>query len=118
MTYEQVKGMIADIATELKCEYAYSAFKGGKRNRFLIFFYGDSDDLFADNENYQSIETLVIEFYSPNKDIKAERKIQQILNAHEITYDKTTTFISDEHINMTTYTTEVLINEQQSEIRA
>ena len=114
MTYEQINGMIAEIATELKCDYAYSAFKEGKHNRFLIFYYDDSDDLFADNENYQSIENLVIEFYSPNKEIKSERKIQQILKAHEIAYDKATAYISDEHINMTTYTTEVLINEQQS----
>lgn len=110
MTYEQIKGIIADIATELKCEYAYSAFKEGKRNRFVIFYYQDSDDLYADNENYQSIEGLVIQYYSPNKDIKSERKIQKILSDNEIAYDKTTAYISDERINMTTYTTEVLIN--------
>ena len=114
MTYEQINRIIADISTGLNCDYAYSAFKKGTRNRFLIFYYDDNDDLYADNVNYQGVETLVIEFYSPNKEINSERTIQRILSENEIAYDKATAYVSDEHINMTRYTTEVLINEQQS----
>lgn len=110
MTYEQVNGLIADIATALKCEYAYSSFKEGTRNRFLIFYYDDSDDLYADNVNYQSIENLVIEFYSKNKEIKSEKTIQSILTENEIAYDKSSVYISGEGVNMTTYSMEVLIN--------
>jgi len=112
MTYEQINGIIEELATVLNCDYAYSAFKEGTRSRFLIFYYDDSDDLYADNVNYQSIENLVIEYYSPTKEIKSERKIQKILSDNEIAYDKATAYVSDERINMTRYTTEVLINEQ------
>lgn len=109
MTYQEVNNLISEIATALKCEYAYSTFKDGKRDRFIIFFYDGSDDLFADNENYQSIENLRIDFYSATKEIDSEQTIQSILKAHELGYDKNTSYISSEQIHMTTYNTEVLI---------
>lgn len=113
MTYEQVKGIIAEIATALGVDYAYSAFQDSvERNRFLVWYYGDSNDLFADCINYASIEGIVIEFYSRKKEITSEQTIQRILASHEIAYDKATAYISDQRCNMTRYDTEVLISEQ------
>lgn len=110
MTYEQVNTLISAIATAIKCEYAYSAFKSGKRSRFLIFYYDDSDNFFADGTTYADIENLVIEYYSPNKDIKSEKTIQSLLTAAEIPYQKASVYINDEALHMTRYDTEVLIN--------
>lgn len=110
MTLEQINTMIAEIATALKCDYAYSAFKNGTRNRFLIFYYQGSDDLYADDINYQKIEQLRIEFYSPKKDADSENIIENNINSHGLSYSKNEVWINDEKVFMTSYDTEVLIN--------
>lgn len=112
MTYENINTLMNELATALKCEYAYQAFKQGKRTRFLIFYYDGSDDFYADDINYKGIEELVIEFYSPNKEITTEKTIQSILTSHGLTYTKNSVYIGSEKMNMTTYNTEVIINEQ------
>jgi len=112
MTYQNINEIMEELSESLDCAYAYSAFKEGKRNRFLIFYYDDSDDLYADNINYQSIVNLVIEFYAPNKEIASEKKIQDILASHEMSYDKSNVYISGEKLHETIYYTEVVINEQ------
>ena len=111
MTFKQIGTMISELATALKCDYAYSAFKDGKaRNRFLVFYYSGSDDLYADGLNYQNIEGLTIEFYSPTKDINAEKTIKETLNSHGLTFDKSSVWVNDEKVILTSYTMEVLIN--------
>ena len=110
MTYAEIDSVIAAIAAALKCEYAYSVFKTGKRSRFILFYYENSDDLYADGKNYQGIDNLVIEYYSPTKEIDNEKTIQTMLNASGLSYSKTSAYINSEALNLTTYTMEVLIN--------
>ena len=81
MTYEQVNGIIAEIATALGVDYAYSAFQDSvERNRFLVWYYGDRNDLFADCVNYASIECIVIEFYSRKKKSHQNKKFSAYLH--------------------------------------
>lgn len=110
MTYAEIKNIIAAIAAALKCEFAYSCFKTGKRSRFLIFYYENSDDVYADGENYKGIENLVIEFYSPTKEIDNENTIQTMLKASGLSYSKTSAYINSEALHITTYNLEVMIN--------
>ena len=118
MTYQTVNTLMAELASSLHCDYAYSAFKDGLRNRFLIFYYPGNDDLYADGVNYQEIAGLTIEFYAPTKEINSETIIQNTLSAYGLTYDKTSVFISSEALNLTTYTMEVLINGEQSQVQS
>ena len=110
MTNEEVNTLISGIATAIKCDYAYSLFKSGKRTRFLIFYYNGADDLYADGTNYQEIDHLTVEFYAPKKEINTEKTIQKMLNDAGLTYDKFSAYISSESLNLTTYTMEVIIN--------
>lgn len=110
MTYQDVKTMMTSLATALKCDYAYSAFKSGTRSRFLIFYYEGNDDLFADGQNFQSIEQLTIEFYSPTKEINSEATIKTTLNSYGLAFSKTSAYINAEALNMTKYTMEAIIS--------
>ena len=110
MTFEQINTMMNALATALQCDYAYSAFKSGTRNRFLVFYYSGNDDLYADGQNYQDITNLVIEFYAPTKEIDSETTIKTTLNSYGLTFDKSCVWIDSEKVFMTTYNTEVLIN--------
>lgn len=111
MTFTEINNIVSAIATSLKCDYAYSAFKDGKdRNSFIVFYYSGSSDLYADGLNYENIEGLTIEFYSSTKEIESEQTIQSSLNSNGLVYDKVENWINDELLYMTTYTMEVLIN--------
>lgn len=117
MTFENVNSIISEIATALKCDYAYSSFKDGKaRNPFLVFYYSGSDDVYADCINYANIEALNIEFYSSNKEIESEQTIRQILASHDISFDTNCVWVDSEKVFLTTFMTEVVINEQQNQI--
>lgn len=111
MTFEQINTIINSIATALKCDYSYSAFRDGKeRDRFIVFYYSGTDDLYADGTNFSNIEGLTIEFYSSKKEIENEQTIQSMLNSSGLVFDKVETWINDELLYLSRYTTEVLIN--------
>lgn len=108
MTYQEVNDMIASIGLP----YAYYQFPNNTQQAppFLCFFYEDSDDVYADDKNYQRITELAVEFYSDVKDFATESLIEQTLTAAGLTYTKGEQFLDSEHMHMTVYEMEVLIN--------
>ena len=65
MTLEQVKDMVESIGLP----YAYFQFTDDSAQAppFICFFYVNSDDLYADDSNYQDIRRLNIELYTAFK---------------------------------------------------
>lgn len=77
---------------------------------FIVFYYEDSSDLYADCKNYQRITELTIEFYSETKDFFTEALIEDALATASLTYRKSEQFIDSEKMHETVYEMEVLIN--------
>lgn len=77
---------------------------------YILFYYPERVDFFADGKNYQKITKLNIELYSDNKDFVNEAKVEEILEQNGITYQKEEQYISDERMYEVLYTMEVLIN--------
>lgn len=116
MTYEQINDMIGSVGLP----YTYDHFDKDDVNRpdgppFIAFLYPQNNDFAADDHNYIHVEQLVIELYTDNKDFDHETAIEDVLNANDLPFDKDGTYLDDEHMYMTTYTTEVLINGSRSE---
>ena len=116
MTYEQIDDMIGSVGLP----YAYNYFAKGDVNRpagppFIAFLYPQNNDFAADDHNYIHVEQLVIELYTDNKDFDHETAIEDVLNANDLPFDKGGTWLDDEHMYQTTYTTEVLINGSRNE---
>lgn len=107
---------IATIINSVGVPTAYYQFdvetiqREGIRPPFICFYYDHSEDLYADNSNYEKISVLIIELYTDAKDFILESTIENTLNQNEITYTKNETFIDDEKMFMTVYESEVLIN--------
>ena len=78
---------------------------------FICFFYPNSADLMADNVNYQGITDLVIELYADNKDFENEAAVEAALNAAEMPWVKSETWIEQEKMFQVTYETSVLLTE-------
>lgn len=108
MTTQEIATMVASIGIP----YSYYQFPEGTAEPcpFLCFYLGDSDDFLADNTNYVRIENLTIELYTDFTDFALERQIEERLNANELVFSKTRTWIDTEKMTMVTYESEVILN--------
>lgn len=112
MTYEEIASMIESI----DLPYAYYQFPEGTGQEppFVVFFYSNIDDVYADDKNYQRIATLNIELYTREKDFEHEEAIEEILTEKGLTYYKEENYISSEKMYQIAYEMEVIINGKQS----
>lgn len=108
MTYKEV----AEMVKSLGLPFAYYQFPDGTEipTPFVVYFYSDSDDLMADNVNYQKIRSLNIELYTDEKDFELESALEDMLSEHELTYYKEQNYIGSEKMYQTAYEMEVIIN--------
>jgi hypothetical protein len=108
MTYKQIASMVSSI----RLPYAYYQFPEGTAQAppFVVFFYADTDDVFADDTNYQRIATLNIELYTSEKDFATESTVEQILKNNNLTYYKEENYIDSEQMWQIAYEMEVIIN--------
>lgn len=108
MTFQEVNNMVESIGLP----YAYFQFpeRTGQAPPFICFFYTNSDDLFADNSNYQDIRRLNIELYTSTKDFALEKTIEDTLKLNGFSYYREENFIETEKIWQIAYEMEVLIS--------
>lgn len=108
MTYTEIASMIESIGLP----YAYYQFPEGTGQAppFICFFYSGTDDLYADDSNYQRIVTLNIELYTSEKDFEHEAAIEQALADNGLTYYKEENYIDSEKMYQIAYEMEVIIN--------
>ena len=109
MTYKEVADMVATIGLP----YAYYEFKDNtdREPPFVCFFFPESDDFFADNQNYVFKRTLYIELYTDDKDFEKEALVEGVLASNNLTYRKVEQYIEAERMWQITYEMEVIINE-------
>lgn len=109
MTLQQVNLMVESMGLP----YSYYQFPEGTGQAppFICFFYTNSNDLFADNSNYQGIRQLNIELYTRNKDFALEKTIEDTLSLNGLTFYREESFIDTEKIWQIAYEMEVMINE-------
>ena len=110
MTYKEVSNMIASIGLP----YAYYQFPDGTdiAPPFICFLFDSSNDLAADNTNYQRIRQLVVELYTDNKDFTLEDAVEAALNQGGLVYSRLESYIDTERMYMVAFTTEVIITEE------
>lgn len=109
MTHTEVATMIASIGLP----YAYYEFPDDTEQEppFVVFYYPQSDDLYADNQNYVGITQLNIELYTDEKDFDLESTVESVLAESGLTYTKMETRIDTERMWQILYQMEVIINE-------
>ena len=90
--------------------YTYDRFPGnlGPAAPYIVFNYPQSNDFDADNINYVSIDTLNIELYTSEKDFQTEASVEAVLESNGLFYEKTETYIRNEHLYQISYVCEVI----------
>lgn len=77
---------------------AYSHFPEAKAPPFITYLVTYSSNFIADNKVHKQIQNVDIELYTNFKDLNVEAKLEAILDANEIPYNTTETFIDDEKL--------------------
>lgn len=112
MTYKQVASMISSTGLP----YAYYQFPEGTAQAcpFICFYFTRSNDLAADDTNYQRIRQLAVELYTDSKDFSTEETVENVLNSNGLFYTREETYIDTERMYMVTYLTEIVITEENN----
>ena len=110
MTYKEIATMVSSI----DLPFSYYQFPKGTDQAppFVVFFYSQTDDLYADESNYQRIVQLNIELYTREKDFEKEAAVEGILQNSGLSYYKEENYIDSEKMYQIAYEMEVIINEQ------
>ena len=105
MKYEDVMTML----TESGLPFAYDHFAEGESPDppFLIFIFPGTNNLFADNHLYFKLNQLKLVLYTDKKDPELEEKLEDILTAHEIPWEKSEVWIESEKMYEVLYQTEI-----------
>lgn len=116
MTYRQVYDALQiETAPGVTIPVAYYQFPEDDPNNpappppFICYYYPDSNDLYADDTNYQRIRPLTVELYTGNKDFALENAVEAAMASHGFVFSRSEEYISSERLYMTTYETEVVI---------
>ena len=82
---------------------AYSHFKESPNTPlpslpYICYLSAFSSNFKADDKVYKKIDNLQIELYTNKKDLIAEKKLEDLLDANEIAYETTETWIDTEKL--------------------
>ena len=110
MTFSEVATMLESINVPV----AYYQFTNDTAEPppFICYYYTESDDVAADDTNYQKIRPLVIELYTDTKDFTLESTVEETLNTYGLVYSKAETPIDSERMYMVVFNTTVVIDEE------
>lgn len=103
---------VADIAKAAGVPWAYDHFDEDPAPPYLVYYYPAENDFMAEGENYANVRALTFELVTSSKDFEMEGDFEAEMRDAGIAWYKSTDYIEDEKVFMTTYETEVLINEQ------
>lgn len=105
MTYEEVMAMLEETGLP----FAYDHFAEGESPDppFIVFLFPGTENVFADDRVWQKVNDLNIEVYTDVKNPETEGRIEDILTAHELPYEKTETWIESEKMYEVLYQTQI-----------
>ncbi|MDD2981263.1 MAG: hypothetical protein PHN80_15025 [Hespellia sp.] len=88
------------IIKETGIPFAYDHFAEGESPDppFICYLLPGSDNFAADGRVYFKLNEVRIELYTDTKDLSVEQKLEDVLDAHEIFYNKSETWIGSEKL--------------------
>ena len=88
------------LMEEIGIPFAYDHFAEGESPDppFITFLLPGSDNFAADGKVYLKIDEVHIELYTDEKNPETEALVEDVLDAHEIFYDKTEVWIESEKL--------------------
>ena len=103
---------LIEIMNKTGLPFAYDHFAEGESPDppFICYLVPNSDNFAADGRVYYKINELHIELYTDCKDLSAEQKLEDVLDANGIYYEKSEVWIESEKLYEVLYTFEMEVN--------
>lgn len=94
-------------------QVAYSHFTVTENNSiprppYITYLFTYSSNMYADNKVYQKVNNIQIELYTIKKDLEAESRLEDLLDANNITYETSEIFIESEGLFQKIYETRLI----------
>lgn len=89
--------------------FAYDHFAEGESPDppFICYLLPQSDNFSADGKVYLKVSSVNIELYTDSKDLAVEQKLEAVMDAYSIFYDKTEVWIESEKLYEVLYSFEM-----------
>ena len=99
---------LMQLMEEIGLPFAYDHFAEGESPAppFITFLLPGSNNFAADGKVYLKINEVHIELYTDEKNPETEALVEDVLDAHEIFYDKTEVWIESEKLYEVLYSFE------------
>ena len=94
---------------EMQIPFAYHHFAEGEAVEppFICYLLPGSNNFSADGKVYHKINEVHIELYTDLKDLAVEQQVEDVLDEHEIFYNKSEVWIESEKLYEVLYTFEM-----------
>ena len=101
--------LLTAMLAKMGIPYAYDHFAEGEAPEppFLCYLLPGSNHFAADGRAYFKVHEVRMELYTDFKDLATEQKVERVLDACDIFYSKTETWIDSEKLYEVLYTFEV-----------
>ena len=108
---------LRQMMEEIGLPFAYDHFAEGESPSppFITFLLPGSDNFSADGKVYLKIDEVHIELYTDEKNPETEALVEDVLDAHEIFYDKTEVWIESEKLYEVLYSFEREVTDKKKE---
>ena len=100
---------LLQMLQEMLIPFAYHHFAEGEAVEppFICYLLPGSNNFSADGKVYHKINEVHIELYTDLKDLAVEQQVEDVLDEHEIFYNKSETWIESERLYEVLYTFEM-----------
>ena len=94
------------MLNEMQIPFAYHHFAEGEAVEppFICYLLPGSSNFSADGKVYHKINEVHIELYTDLKDLAVEQQVEDVLDEHEIFYNKSEVWIESEKLYEVLYT--------------
>lgn len=91
---------LVEMLEEMNIPFAYDHFAEGESPEppFICYLISGSDNFAADGKVYFKMDEVKIEVYTDFKDLDLESRVEDVLDRHEIFYNKSETWIQSEKL--------------------
>jgi len=111
MKFTEIKTMLGQ--TELPATYYSYPIGEVPALPYLVWYLPESSNVAADDKVYKRVETLNIELYSKTKDFAKEAIVESVLAAWNMVWDKTESYLDDEHMYEVLYEMQIFIDDEE-----
>ena len=97
------------LLEETGIPFAYDHFAEGESPDppFICYLLPQSNNFSADGKGYLKVSSVNIELYTDSKDLSVEQKLEAVMDAYSIFYDKTEVWIESEKLYEVLYSFEM-----------